>query len=42
MSTAEIISTGAVTSLIGIGTTFLVLTMLMGVMMAMKLLHKED
>lgn len=42
MSTAEIVNLGLVTSLIGVGVTFLVLTMLMFVMKGMKLLHKED
>jgi hypothetical protein len=42
MSTQEILTIGTTTALIGIGFTFVVLIMLMGVMMGMKLLNKKD
>jgi len=42
MSTQEILTIGTTTALIGIGFTFVVLIMLMGIMMGMKLLNKKD
>ena len=42
MSTQEILTVGTTTALIGIGFTFVVLILLMGVMMGMKLLNKQN